>query len=223
MSNIGTSDISALPADPNATGGVELTVREQIPAVAQAPAPAPAPQPQPPAQSAGGEKNAVVANDAARLSAERASDPAVDIGKVVNGIQTASQGGLLTLPARDVPMTTTHLVQDSGTTANHIPGADKGDYISDQMSADEIVRMNARKAKAESTGDMLFSEFSLPILIAALYFAFQLPVVRRSVVKALPILCAEDGNFKITGYLAMSILFGGSVYAANKLTNHLSI
>jgi hypothetical protein len=223
MSNIGTSDISALPADPNSTGGVELTVREQIPANVGAAAQAPAPAPQPPKQSAGGEQNSVVANDAARLSAERASDPAVDIGKVVNGIQTASQGGLLTLPARDVPMTTTHLVQDAGATANHIPGADKGDYISDQMSADEIVRMNARKAKAESTGDMLFSEFSLPILIAALYFAFQLPVVRRSVVKALPILCADDGNFKITGYLAMSILFGGSVYAANKLMNHLSI
>ena len=223
MSNIGTSDISALPADPNSTGGVELTVREQIPASVGAAAQAPTPAPQPPAHSAGGEQNTVVANDAARLSAERASDPAVDIGKVVNGIQTASQGGLLTLPARDVPMTTTHLVQDAGATANHIPGADKGDYISDQMSADEIVRMNARKAKAESTGDMLFSEFSLPILIAALYFAFQLPVVRRSVVKALPILCADDGNFKITGYLAMSILFGGSVYAANKLTNHLSI
>ena len=222
MSSIGTSDISALPTDPNATGGVELTVREQVPA-ASAQAPAPAPAPQLPAQGAGGEQNAVVANDTARLSAERASDPAVDIGKVVNGIQTASQGGLLTLPARDVPMTTTHLVQDAGSKANHIPGSDRGDYISEQMTADEIVRMNAKKVKAESTGDMLFSEFSLPILIAALYFAFQLPVVRRSVSKALPVLCGDDGNFKITGYLAMSVLFGGSVYAANKLTNHLSI
>src|SRR6056300_7567 len=106
MASIGTSDLQSLPVGPE--GGVSMTVRDKEP---EAPA-----QPVAPADA-----NVVVSSDAQRLQESREKDPVVDIGKVVSGIQTASQQGLLSLPARDVPMTTNHVTQDAQADPNFLP------------------------------------------------------------------------------------------------------
>jgi hypothetical protein len=208
MASIGTSDLQSLPVGPE--GGVSMTVRDKEP---EAPA-----QPAVPADT-----NVVVSSDAQRLQEARENDPAVDIGKVVSGIQTASQQGLLSLPARDVPMTTNHVTQDAQADPNFLPKSDTKDYIAEQLSADEIIRRNAKKSQAEGTGDMLYAELSVPILVAALYFAFQLPAVKKTLATTLPVLFKTDGNPKLTGYLALSVAFGAAVYGATKAAKHLSI
>ena len=80
-----------------------------------------------------------------------------------------------------------------------------------------------KKTDIESKSDVIFTEISLPILVAVLYFTFQLPVVRKNIARIFPIICKNDGNFKLSGYLMISIIFGASVYGANKATQYLSV
>jgi len=243
MSNIGTSDLQTLPVGPNSEE-ITMTVREkesintatsninsnvnstpqyqdkQGMSVGQAPVSgAPVSQ-----GTLGNETaNVIVPNAANKLQEQRESDPSVKQNKIVTDIQSASHQGLLSLPPRDIPTTTTQITQDEKVDVSFIPNTDIGDYINEQMTAEEIIKRNAKKTDIESKSDVIFTEISLPILVAVLYFTFQLPVVRKNIARIFPIICKNDGNFKLSGYLMISIIFGASVYGANKATQYLSV
>ena len=252
MSNIGTSDLQTLPVGPNSEE-ITMTIREKEPinstpqyqdnqsvSVSQAPASqAPASQASasqapvcqapvcqvPISQETHGNEtaNVIVPNAANKLQEQRKSDPSVQQNKIVTDIQSASQQGLLALSPRDIPTTTTQITQDEKVDVSFIPKTDIGDYINEQMTAEEIINRNAKKTDIENKSDAIFTEISLPILVAVLYFTFQLPVVRKNIARIFPIICKNDGNFKLSGYLMISIIFGASVYAANKATQYLSV
>jgi hypothetical protein len=65
----------------------------------------------------------------------------------------------------------------------------------------------------------VYKEIQIPLLLAVLYFLFQLPIFKKYLFCYFPILFANDGNFNINGYLFTSILFSMFYYLLNKINN----
>ena len=62
-------------------------------------------------------------------------------------------------------------------------------------------------------------EFQIPILLALLYFVYQLPIVNTLIFKRFSFLSIykDDGNFNLFGLVLKSILFAGSYYSIHKI------
>lgn len=129
------------------------------------------------------------------------------INLLVNGLQQAKT---TQLSSRDIPVTTDGLVNDAHVQPNYVPQPETEDYIGDyKVSCDY---------EDENKLDDIYNELQTPILIAVLYFLFQLPIFRKKLFSYFPILFSNDGNLNINGFLFNSILFGGIFYIFNKST-----
>jgi hypothetical protein len=96
------------------------------------------------------------------------------------------------------------------------------DYINENDTPNDIINnYNSNKQHSESLDEM-YNEIQTPLLLATLYFLFQLPFFRKYLFSYLPILFSMDGNLNINGYLFMSALFGGLYYFLNKVTTQFS-
>lgn len=131
------------------------------------------------------------------------------------------------LPSRDIPMNQTDYHQDEEVQANYIPRAKlTSEYIRDYEMANEerLKHHEKNKHREEMVGD-LFSDLQAPILVAVLYFIFQMPIVNTILRKYFSFLNIyhEDGNINFIGMLLKSSLFGSLFYsmqlAAYKLSN----
>ena len=69
--------------------------------------------------------------------------------------------------------------------------------------------------------DTLFYEMQLPIIIALLYFLFQLPAVKKHSKIMLPFLFKDDGNPNLYGYIFNSMLFASMFYVLLKVAAKL--
>jgi hypothetical protein len=146
------------------------------------------------------------------------------INQIVNGLQQASVTGATQLPSRDIPMTTSNLTHDISIQPNFIPplpqNQNQNDYINNyQQTGDIINEYNSNLERSNSLDDM-YNEIQVPILLAVLYFLFQLPFFRKFLFSYFPILFSKDGNLNINGYIFMSSLFGILYYLLNKVNNH---
>lgn len=145
-----------------------------------------------------------------------------DLNQLINGIQQASAAGMTTLPARDIPQQQNHITQDNTTRANYIPtGPD--DYIQAHQTQEEIIRRNTEREENSNKIDAMYDEFSVPLIIAVLYFVFQLPVLKKNLFKFLPMLFHKDGNPNMSGYVVNSLTFGGLSYLIMKGINYMSV
>jgi hypothetical protein len=86
------------------------------------------------------------------------------------------------------------------------------DYIKDHTSMENIVRANTRQSNQIDTIEAIYYDLQMPILIGVLYFIFQMPVFRAQLLHFLPSLFGEDGNFKIMGLTATSVMFAGTFF-----------
>jgi hypothetical protein len=145
------------------------------------------------------------------------------ISLIVNGLQQASISGATLLPSRDIPMTTTAHSTDPQIQPNYVPQPENPvDYIKNyEESSDMIDEYNKNMSRQNSLDDM-YNEIQTPLLLAVLYFLFQLPFFRKFLFSYFPILFSNDGNFNINGFLFSSVLFGLLFYTLNKVTNHFS-
>ena len=177
------------------------------------------------------DKNVVIDNKMQELQAQRDADinqkpdgppPSMDVNEFVSGLQQATSSGMTQLPSRDIPIDQNAVLKDVQVKPNFVPESSPTDYITEHQTSEEIIRQNAKKQKSADSLDIIFSELSLPLMIAVLYFMYQLPVVRRSFLKTLPMCYSKSGELKLTGYLANSIVFGGIIYAVSKVMNQLS-
>lgn len=177
------------------------------------------------------EKNVVIDNKMQELQAQRDADlnqkpdgppPSMDVNEFVSGLQQATSSGMTQLPSRDIPIDQNAVLKDVQVKPNFVPESSPTDYITEHQTSEEIIRQNAKKQKSADSLDIIFSELSLPLMIAVLYFMYQLPVVRRGFLKTLPMCYSKSGELKLTGYLANSVVFGGIIYAVSKLMNQLS-
>ena len=136
------------------------------------------------------------------------------INQIINGLQKA--GGSTQLPSRDIPQNTENIVNDPRVQADYMPPTTNNDYITENEETDDIIQNYTRSSKSGSNLDDLYDEIQLPLLIAILYFLFQLPIFKKMMFQYLPMLCANDGNINLYGYLFNSILFGFIYFILSK-------
>lgn len=141
------------------------------------------------------------------------------ISQIVNGLQQASMTGATQLPSRDLPMNTENIIKDAQVQPNYVPPPSNRDYINE---TDDDINNYYKEERINSSLDQLYDEIQTPILLAILYFIFQLPIVKRSVHQYLAFLCHSDGNYNINGLIFMCGLFGFIYYSIFKGLKHFS-
>lgn len=144
------------------------------------------------------------------------------INKLITGIQQASASGLTGLPSSHIPMDTTAVTNDPQTRPNYIPQSSGDDYIGNTTSNDDMIREHMRRQNKSDSLDVMYDELQIPILIAILYFMFQLPIFRKYLFTFLPSLFGKDGNPKLSGYAFNSVLFALAYYIIKKILNYLT-
>jgi hypothetical protein len=140
------------------------------------------------------------------------------ISQIVNGLQQASIAGATMLPSRDIPQTTQNLTHDPHVQANYIPPPSNKDYINDYNDDDndEMVNNYQKVERMKNSLDSIYDEIQAPLLLSILYFLFQLPVVRKTLGKYIPLLCSNDGNYNINGLIFTCALFGFIYFMLSK-------
>lgn len=200
MAEINTTSINDLPTDPSSGGSVggniSLVINESIQNAVVSP----------PSQM--GQPNSQLTLDQSTIS------------QIVNGLQQASLAGATQLPSRDIPLQTEQLTNDAQIQPNYIPQPIQRDYIND-MNSDNI-NDYYRAEKNQNSLDSLYDELQAPLLLAVLYFLFQLPFFKKSVFKYLPFFCNTDGNYNLNGLIFTCALFGFIYYSLSKTVKNFS-
>ena len=147
-----------------------------------------------------------------------------NINQFVSGLQQASAAGLTVLPSRDIPQTQSHLTQDQQMQPNYVPQEQYNtDYITEHQTNEDIIRKYNNKEQQATNLDDFYSTIQTPVLIAILYFLFQLPVVRKNVFKFLPSLFSKDGNPNLSGYVVNSAIFAALYFSLTKGIRYFSL
>ena len=141
------------------------------------------------------------------------------ISQIVNGLQQASIAGATSLPSRDIPQSTQQIVNDPGVQANYVPPPppSQSDYIKD-----EDTNYTYKEETINGSLDAVYDEIQAPLLLAVLYFVFQLPIMRKLIFKYIPFLCSNDGNYNFNGLVFTSGLFGFLYYSLTKTMSHFN-
>ena len=140
------------------------------------------------------------------------------ISQIVNGLQQASLSGATSLPSRDIPMHTDTITKDEQVQPNYIPQPSVKDYINEDDDYNNYVR----KENFENSLDKFYDEFQSPLLLAVLYFIFQLPIFKKVLYQYIPFIFFKDGNYNINGLLFTSCLFAFIYYTVSKSVKHFS-
>ena len=207
MSEINTTSINDLPTDPSAGGSIggniSLVINEPVENTVVPPQGQPQGQPQ-------GNPNSQLTLDQSTIS------------QIVNGLQQASIAGATQLPSRDIPLQTDQLTNDAQINPNYIPQPTQSDrdYIND-MNIDNINDYYSGE-KQQNSLDSLYDELQAPLLLAVLYFLFQLPFFKKTVFKYLPFFCCSDGNYNFNGLIFTCALFGFIYYSLSKTVKNFS-
>jgi hypothetical protein len=102
------------------------------------------------------------------------------INQIVNGLQQASVTGATQLSSRDIPMTTSNLTHDVNIQPNYIPPPQSNnDYVKNYEQASDIINEYNDNIERNDTLDDMYNEIQVPLLLAVLYFLFQLPFFRK--------------------------------------------
>jgi hypothetical protein len=145
------------------------------------------------------------------------------INQIVSSLQQASLTGATQLQSRDIPMTTTSLSNDPQIIPNYVPPyPNNTDYIRKNENNNDIIHNYNKKNNMNNSLDDIYNEIQTPLLLAVLYFLFQLPFFKNFLYKYLPLLFSNDGNYNIKGFLFVSVLFGLLFHFLMKFTGYFS-
>ena len=166
MADIATTSISDLPTDPVGGGShnVSMNISEKIPT-----------------------QNQSAPNVAGSLSLDQTT-----INQIVSGLQQASSTGATQLPSRDIPRNTDTIVQDPYIQPNYIPPSPIRDYINEDETPEKIIGNYNRDIKNSNTLDETYGEIQTPLLLAVLFFLFQLPFFKKLLLSYIPALFLKD-------------------------------
>ena len=143
----------------------------------------------------------------------------MNVNEFVSGLQRATSSGLTALPIRDVPRNTESVISDEQTVPNYMPKAPV-DYIREHHEDTQtFMGHRSRSANQIESLDLLYDTLQVPILLAILYFTFQLPVMRKYLLMYLPSIFNKDGNHNLSGLLFISVLFSCTYYGINFVLN----
>ena len=131
-------------------------------------------------------------------------------------------GSKLTDKYVHIPTDTIGLSMDNQIKPNYIPTSSNVDYIRNETTNEDIMKHHGRKQNNNDSLDVMYDELQIPILIAIIYFMFQLPIFRKYLFSFLPSLFNKDGNPKLSGYVFNSVLFSLIFYVIKKILNYLT-
>jgi len=143
----------------------------------------------------------------------------MNVNEFIGGLQRATASGMTALPIRDVPRNTESVVSDEQTMPNYVPKAPH-DYIREHHeNTQSFLQHHERSTNRRESVDVVYETLQVPILLAILYFTFQLPVMRKYLLMYLPSIFNKDGNHNLSGLLFISILFSCTYYGINFVLN----
>ena len=206
-----TTSIHELPVDPAGGSGqahVQISVNESIP-------------PQMPPQQASAQiaPQPPVAPHAPTMAPSQAPLPPTNavpqsldpesINSIVTGLQQASASGVTQLMSRDMPITSDHLAQDEQIKANYVPPVDDDqvDYLKEEEDNEDILNAYNQRVESQNQFDKIYEDLQTPLLLAILFFIFQLPFLKKQLLVFVPALFLNDGNYNLYGFVVVSILF----------------
>ena len=132
------------------------------------------------------EENIKIDNYAQRELTERKEDAITDqktYNQLVSGLQQASAARQTELPSRDIPQEIAPIIQDEQTQPNYVPPPPSEDYINTDETTQDIIDNNKRTEDTMNNFEHIYQEFQIPILVAILYFMFQLPAIQKYIYK----------------------------------------
>jgi len=144
------------------------------------------------------------------------------ISQIVNGLQQASVAGATMLPSRDIPQNTQTLTQDAYIQPNYVPPPSNTDYINDPQDTSEYINSYGKTEQMKNSLDTIYDELQTPLLISILYFLFQLPILKQTLFKYIPLLCHNDGNYNLNGLLFTSVAFGFLFFSLSKTMKQIN-
>jgi hypothetical protein len=143
------------------------------------------------------------------------------INQIVNSLQQATLAGATQLPSRDIPMNTNNIAADPQIMPNYVPPPPPmQDYIRNHEQTSDMINNYNRGKQMNNSLDDMYNEIQTPLLLAVLYFLFQLPFFKRFLYTYIPFLFSNDGNYNINGFLFTSILFGMLFHLLMKTTSY---
>lgn len=130
------------------------------------------------------------------------------------------------LPSRDIPMDQTIYQHDEEIQPNYIPRAKlTRDYVRDyeEVTHDNIKRHENRKDKT-SMLDKIFSDLQTPVLVALIFFIFQMPMMNTMFYRNFSFLSLynTDGNVNFYGIALKSAVFGSVFYGIQNTMQYLT-
>ena len=146
------------------------------------------------------------------------------ISQIVNGLQQATLAGATQLPSRDIPMNSHGISADPQVVPNYIPPSPEqnADYIKNYESTTDMINKYNRGNQIHNSLDDMYNEIQTPLLLAVLYFLFQLPFFKKFLYTYLPFLFSNDGNYNLNGFIFISIIFGMLFHFLMKTTAYFS-
>ena len=145
----------------------------------------------------------------------------INYNEIIGQIQHADKMGATRLPSRDIPQNPTSITMDENVKPNFIPEdidarRDAPDYIANYETPNDVLEKYDADEENRENLEILYRELQTPILLAVLYFLFNLPAVRKGLHRFIPNLFGSDGNPNLYGYAFNSIAFAALFFALNK-------
>jgi hypothetical protein len=149
------------------------------------------------------------------------------MNELVDGLQRASASGMTNLPSRDIPMNTNNMMNDDQIKPNYVPRnhmkEEYEDYIGQEGEDDARDVKYSKHVNNVDTMENIYKLIQVPLLVGILYFAFQLPVFRKYMLKYIPSVFNVDGNYNISGLVFVSSLFGLGYFGLTKVLESVAV
>jgi len=138
-------------------------------------------------------------------------------------LKMAVDSGNTALPSRDIPNNTTPIMHDSQTQPNYIPRSNVDhDFVQNYENSNDFLEYKERELNRGDNADFVYEQLKIPILIAFMFFIFQLPFTKELFLKYTPMLFNTDGNYNLYGYVSTSICFGILYYMITYILDYYS-
>jgi len=149
------------------------------------------------------------------------------MNNMLKQVQEASQQGLTNL--NSVQTNNNIPINDAQSTANFVPQQQQQqaplqqntDYIQNHVSSENVDEYNKSLEKQQSVVDCMFNDMKIPIIVALLYYIFEMPSLKNYIFKLFPKFFKNDSNLTTIGMAFKSILFSSVYYSVVKLYNIL--
>lgn len=148
------------------------------------------------------------------------------VSEIVNGVLSAAQKGSTQLPSRDIPMDTEPYLYQN-VQPNHIPEPTNyhgpTNYIEMDDARHDLGSVYRATQHKEYMQDV-YDQFRVPLLLALLYYAFQLPFLKDLVGKYMPwLISTATGGYTTYGTIWVSMVFGIVYYTLTYIVDVLCL